>query len=166
MVCGYHRERPAAMVCEGCGRGLCIDCAYAGNPPGFCYDCLLNGDRKRRNQLIFLLLKGVAMAVAIAILPSIPVGTYLGLSLYWGRRTVRRVTRGLGGLAVLGGATASETPLLPMIVGVLFGVAVWIGVGIFSWPLEVGYASLKLFRLQRASASLRSAMPHPVLVRS
>src|ERR1700730_15344725 len=174
MVCGYHLERPAAMVCDGCGRELCIDCAYATDSPGYCYDCLLNGNRKRRNQLIFLLAKGVAMAIAIAVLmtsiygtlPSIAVGAYLGLSLYWGRRTDRRVTRGLGGLAVLGGAAASETPLLPTIVGVLFGLAVWVVVGIFSWPLEVGYASLKLFRLHRASAGLRGAMPHPVLVRS
>ena len=69
-------------------------------------------------------------------------------------------------MAVLGGAAASETPLLPMIVGVLFGLAVWIGVGIFSWPLEVGYAFLKLVRLHRSSAGIREAMPRPVLVRS
>src|SRR6202165_5041720 len=139
MVCGYHLERPAAMVCEGCGRGLCIDCAYATDSPGYCYDCVLNGNRKRRNQLIFLLIKGVAMAIAIAILMtsiygtvhgtllSIAVGTYLGLSLYWGRRTVRRVTRGLGGLAVLGGAAASETPLLSMVVGGLVWLTGWGG---------------------------------------
>ena len=178
MVCGYHLERPAYTTCDGCGRGLCIDCANAGNPPGYCYDCLLNGNRKRRNQLIAVLIKGLVMAIAVAILMasvygavhgvllSIAVGFYLGLSLYWGRRTVRRVTRGLGGLAVLGGAAASEAPLLPMIVGILFGLVVWVGVGIVSWPLEVGYALLKLVRLRRSSASIREAMPHPVLVRS
>jgi hypothetical protein len=90
----------------------------------------------------------------------------LGLSLYWGRRTIRRLTRGLGGLAVLGGAAASSTPLLPVIAGVLFGLVVWVSVGIVSWPFEVGYTFFRLRRLHRASAGMRSAMPHPVLVRS
>jgi ABC-type amino acid transport system permease subunit len=178
MVCGYHLERPAAMVCEQCGRGLCIDCAYACDPPGYCYDCLLIRNRKRRNSLISTLVKGLVVATAVAAvmasvygtvhgtLLSITVGFYLGLSLYWGRRTVRRLTRGLGGLAVLGGAAASTTPLLPVIAGVLFGLVVWAGVGIVSWPLEVGYAIFRLGRLHRASAGIRAGMPHPVLVQS
>jgi ABC-type amino acid transport system permease subunit len=178
MVCGYHLERPAAMVCEGCGRGLCIDCAYACDPPGYCYDCLLIRNRKRRNALISTLINGLVVATAVAALMgsvygtvhgallSIAVGFYLGLSLYWGRRTIRRLTRGLGGLAVLGGAAASSTPLLPVIAGVLFGLVVWVSVGIVSWPFEVGYTFFRLRRLHRASAGMRSAMPHPVLVRS
>jgi hypothetical protein len=139
---------------------------------------LLNRNRKRRNQLLAGLIKGLVMGIAVAILMasiygavhgtlvSIAVGFYLGLALYWGRRTVRRATRGLGGLAVLGGVAASETPLLPMIAGVLFGLVGWVAVGIVSWPLEVGYAILKLVRLRRASAGIRGAMPNPVLVRS
>lgn len=91
------------------------------------------------------------------------IGLYLGLAVYWGRRSVRRVTRGWGGLAVVGGSGVSSQPGFALLIGTVFGVALWVCVGLVSWPLEVANVGLKLVRLHRASRNIKQMMPQPML---
>ena len=78
---------------------------------------------------------------------------YLGFSGYWGRRTVQRVTRRMGGLAVLGGAAATGSGAIGL-GGVVFGVVLWVVVGVISGPFECGWSVYQLVRIARMNRAI------------
>jgi hypothetical protein len=168
MECSSHPEAEGAVACPQCGRGVCADCAQAISPSAVCFDCSLAFNRQVRNQV----LRGVFVSFVVGLVLAIPaiflsrgvangdvaplVFFYLGFSGYWGRRTVQRVTRRMGGLAVLGGAAATGSGAIGL-GGVVFGVVLWVVVGVISGPFECGWRIYQLVRIARVNRGISQA---------
>lgn len=177
MTCAYHLDHPAAGLCTACDRALCVECLHASQPPGRCYDCVLAARSHRMVDHVGLLLK-TAIAAALGAVAYhwyrslggaydgaivILTGLYLGITLFLGRHTVQRLTKGHGGWVVLGGASISKQADIWLIAGFVGGIALWLVVGVFSGPIELAICIVQLVRLRRGSRTIRSRMPRPVV---
>lgn len=168
MECSSHPDVESAVACPHCGSGVCAECAQVISPSAVCFDCSLAINRQMRNHV----LRGVAISVVVGLIPAIPsiflsrgvangdlaplVFFYLGFSGYWGRRTVQRVTRRMGGLAVLGGAAATGSGAIGL-GGLVFGVVLWVVVGVISGPFECGWSIYQLVRIARMNRGISQA---------
>jgi hypothetical protein len=175
MMCQYHPELVAAAVCSRCRAGLCSACTDARSPSSSCFDCGMANNRLRRNQalreLIVSVVVGVILAVPGGLLSRgisnsgvVPfVFFYFGFSGYWGRRSVQRATRRMGGLAVLGGAAATRSGAIGL-AGLAFGVLLWLVVGVFSGPIECGWSIYQAVRLTAINRRIDAARMEPSAV--
>jgi hypothetical protein len=168
MECSSHPEIDTAIACPRCERGVCATCANAVSPSAVCFDCSLAINRQMRNQM----LRGIAVSIVVGLILAIPgiylsrgvangdaapfVLFYLGFSAYWGRRTVQRVTRRMGGLAVLSGAAVTGSGAIGL-GGLLFGVLLWLIVGVLSAPFECGWCIYRVVRLGRMNRGMSQA---------
>lgn len=91
--CFYHPAKPAATVCDGCGRFLCALCDVELSGQHFCAPCLETGQRKRTlTQLETRRVLYDNIALALAILPVLscflfPVTSPLAIAVaIWGWR--------------------------------------------------------------------------------
>jgi hypothetical protein len=168
MECWGHEGVDAAAACPRCGRGVCAACANAAAPSAVCFDCSLAINHQVRNQVF----RGIAVSVLVGLLLAVPgiflsrgvangnaapfVFFYFGFSAYWGRRTVQRVTRRMGGLAVLGGAAATGSGAVGC-GGLLIGLLLWLIVGLVSGPFECAWSVYRMVRLERSNREIRQA---------
>lgn len=168
MECSSHPAVDTTIACPRCGRGVCARCANAVSPSAVCFDCSLAMNRQVQNQVI----QGIGVSIVVGLVLAIPgiylsrgvangdaapfVLFYLGFSAYWGRRTVQRVTRRMGGLAVLGGAAATGSGAVGL-GGLLFGVLLWLIVGVLSAPFECGWCIYRVVCLGRMNREISQA---------
>jgi hypothetical protein len=168
MECSSHPAVVTAIACPRCRRGVCATCAKAVSPSAVCFDCSLAINHQVRNQVI----RSIGISVVVGLVLAVPgiylsrgvsngdaapfVLFYLGFNAYWGRRTVQRVTRGWGGLAVLGGAAATGSGAVGL-AGLLLGVLLWLIVGVFSAPFECGWSIYHVVRLARMNREISQA---------
>jgi hypothetical protein len=168
MECSSHPAVVTAIACPRCRRGVCATCAKAVSPSAVCFDCSLAINRQVRNQMF----RGMAVSIVVGMILAIPgiylsrgvangdaapfVVFYLGFSAYWGRRTVQRVTRRMGGLAVLGGAAATGSGAIGL-AGLFLGVLLWLIVGVLSAPFEFGWCIYVVVRLARMNREISQA---------
>jgi hypothetical protein len=168
MECSSHPKVEGAVACPHCGRGICAECAQAISPSALCLECSLAINRKARNHVLQGMLVSVVVGLVLAI-PSIFLSRgvangdlapwvffYLGFSGYWGRRTVQRVTRRMGGLAVLGGAAATGSGAIGL-GGLVFGIVLWVVVGVISGPFECGWSIYEMVRIARINRGIGQA---------
>lgn len=168
MECSDHQGVDAPVACPRCGRGVCATCADAVAPSAVCFDCSLAINHQVRNQVI----RGIGLSIVVGLVLAVPgiylsrgvsngdaapfVLFYLGFSAYWGRRTVQRVTRRMGGLAILGGAAATGSGAIGL-AGLLLGVLLWLIVGVLSAPFECGWSIYNVVRLARMNREISQA---------
>jgi hypothetical protein len=168
MECSSHPEVDTTIACPRCGRGVCARCANAVSPSAVCFDCSLAINRQVRKHV----LRGIGVSIVVGLVLAVPgiylsrgvsngdaapfVIFYLGFSAYWGRRTVQRLTRRMGGLAVLGGAAATGSGAIGL-AGLLLGVLLWLVVGVFSAPFECGWSIYHVVRVARMNRAISQA---------
>jgi len=166
--CSSHPAVDTAIACPRCERGVCAICANAVAPSAVCFDCSLAVNRQMRNQVM----RGIGISIVVGLVLAIPgiylsrgvangdaapfVLFYLGFSSYWGRRTVQRGTRRMGGLAVLGGAAVTGSDAVGL-AGLLLGVLLWLIVGVFSTPFECGWSIYHVVRLALMNREISQA---------
>jgi uncharacterized membrane protein (DUF485 family) len=74
-TCQHHPDRAGALICDGCGAGLCESCAARFQPPT-CVGCVLRWARRRQISAIVVRL-AVAMVVVVVAGLSVWTAAYL-----------------------------------------------------------------------------------------
>ena len=67
MNCFYHKEKVATCVCNGCGKGLCSECANVVSPP-LCGPCIAECASISKKEMVKSVVFGVIAAVICCIL--------------------------------------------------------------------------------------------------